>query len=296
MAKRKTVALGLIFVIAAAVAAFYILQQEDSVERRRTARIAAFNIQVFGRAKRQKEDAMAVLTKIVREFDIVLVQEIRDSSEQTASYFLQRINEMEGPKYEYIRSERLGRTTSKEAYAYFYNSETVEFIQGSDYVYDDVNDVFEREPYIASFRRGNFDFTLVGIHTKPDDAYSEIGNLTYVAYSILSENPNEKDVITLGDFNADGRYFDEDDFTNLFKASEFYWVITNDGDTMTKTDYTYDRIVLMNATYSYEHIEDGAGVFYFDAEYEISNSTLIEEISDHYPIFAEFATGLEDDD
>ena len=296
MAKRKTVALGLMCIIAAAVAAFYILLQQDSVEERTTARIAAFNIQVFGRTKRQKEDVMAVLTKIVREFDIVLVQEIRDSSEQTASYFLQRINEMEGPKYDYIRSERLGRTTSKEAYAYFYNSETVEFIQGSDYVYDDVNDVFEREPYIASFRSGNFDFTLVGIHTKPDDAYSEIGNLTYVVYSILSENPNEKDVIALGDFNADGRYFDEDDFTNLFKASEFYWVITNDVDTMTKTDYTYDRIVLMNATYSYEHIKDGAGVFYFDVEYEISNSTLIEKISDHYPIYAEYATGLEDDD
>jgi len=274
VAKRKTVALGLMCIIAAAVSAFYILLQQGSVEERTTARIAAFNIQVFGRTKRQKEDVMAVLTKIVREFDIVLVQEIRDSSEQTASYFLQRINE----------------------YAYFYNSETVEFIQGSDYVYDDVNDVFEREPYIASFRSGNFDFTLVGIHTKPDDAYSEIGNLTYVVYSILSENPNEKDVIALGDFNADGRYFDEDDFTNLFKASEFYWVITNDVDTMTKTDYTYDRIVLMNATYSYEHIEDGAGVFYFDVEYGISNSTLIEEISDHYPIYAEYATGLDDDD
>lgn len=296
MVQKKTVALGFMCVIAAAFAASYIMLQQDSVEERTTAKIAAFNIQVFGRTKRQKEDVVAVLTKIVREFDIVLVQEIRDSSEQTAPYFLQRINEMEGPKYDYIRSERLGRTTSKEAYAYFYNTETVEFIQGSDYVYDDVNDVFEREPYIASFRSGNFDFTLVGIHTKPDDAYSEIGNLTYVVYSILLDNPNEKDVIALGDFNADGRYFDEDDFTNLFNASEFYWVITNDVDTMTKTDYTYDRMVLMNATYSFEHIEDGAGVFYFDVEYGISNSTLIEKISDHYPIYAEYATGLDDDD
>lgn len=267
------------------------IEEEPSVIK-----IAAFNIQIFGKTKRQKDYVMDVLTNIAREFDIVFIQEIRDSREETAPYFLQKINEMEGAKYKFIRSERLGRTTSKEAYAYFYNSGTVEFIEDSDYVYDDVDDVFEREPYTASFRSGNFDFTLVGIHTKPDDAYSEIGNLTYVVYSILSKNPNEKDVIILGDFNADGRYFDEDDFTNLFKASEFYWVITNDVDTMTTTDNTYDRMVLMNATYSYEYIKDSAGVFYFDTKYEISNSTLIEEISDHYPIYAEYETGLEDDD
>jgi hypothetical protein len=126
----------------------------------------------------------------------------------------------------------------KEAYAYFYDSRTVEIIEDSDCVYNDVGDVFEREPYIVSFRSGNFDFTLVGIHTKPDDAYSEISNLAFVVSSILSENPDERDIIVIGDFNADGRYFDEDDPSSPFKASEFYWVITNEMDTMTKTDYT----------------------------------------------------------
>jgi len=283
----------LLCIIAATVASFYMLLRQDSVEERTTAKIAAFNIQVFGRAKRQKEDVMAILTRIVREFDIVLVQEIRDSSEQTVPSFLQRINEMEGPKYYYIRSERLGRTTSKEAYAYFYNSETVDFIQGSDYVY---NDVFEREPYIASFKSGNFDFTLVGVHTKPEDAYYEISNLTSVVSSIQGARPNEKDIIVMGDLNADGTYFDEDDVSSPFKASEFYWLITNNMDTMTKTDYTYDRIVLLNTTLNHEYFEGTASVFYFDQEYGIDNATLVGEISDHYPVFAEYETNLVDDD
>lgn len=277
---------------------FMLQEREDGIaeEEPSVIKIAAFNIQIFGNAKRQKDYVMGVLVNIVREFDITLIQEIRDSSEETAPYFLQKINEMEGAEYRYVRSERLGRTVSKEAYAYFYNSETVGFIEGSNYVYDDVDDVFEREPYIASFRSGNFDFTLVGIHTKPDDAYSEIGNLTYVLQSLLLENPDEKDVIILGDFNADGRYFDEHDFTNPLKASQFYWVITNDMDTMITTDNTYDRIVLMNTTYNYEFIKNSAEVFHFDMEYEISNDTLIKEISDHYPIYAEYETRLEDDD
>jgi len=293
---RRDTALGLIFVIATAAASSYILLEEDSVEERTTAKIAAFNIQIFGRAKREKEDVMATLVKIAREFDILLVQEIRDSSEQTAPYFLQRINEMEGPRYEYVRSERLGRTTSKEAYAYFYNNETVEFIQGSAYVYNDADDVFEREPYIAKFRSGNFDFILVGIHTKPDDAYAEIGNLTLVVLSIQEASSDEKDIIVMGDFNADGSYFDEDDVLNPLRASEFFWLIANDMDTMTKTDYTYDRIVLLNATWSHEYIAGTASVFYFDQEYGIDNVTLVRAVSDHYPVFAQYRTDLPDDD
>ncbi|MDH5795281.1 MAG: endonuclease/exonuclease/phosphatase family protein [Candidatus Bathyarchaeota archaeon] len=296
MPDRRGVALGLIFVIATAVASSYILLEEDLVEERTTVKIAAFNIQIFGRAKREKEDVMATLVGIAREFDIVLVQEIRDSSEQTAPYFLQRINEMEGPRYEYVRSERLGRTTSKEAYAYFYNNETVEFIQGSAYVYNDADDVFEREPYIAKFRSSNFDFILIGIHTKPDDAYAEIGNLTLVVLSVQEAEPEEKDIIVMGDFNADGDYFDEDDASNPFRASEFYWLIANDMITMTKTPYTYDRIVLSNATWSHEYIAGTAGVFCFDQEYGIDNVTLVRAVSDHYPVFAEYRTDLADDD
>ena len=284
--------------VGAAVSVYVALvTREGGIEQESSSiTIAAFNIQVFGRSKRQKNDVMNVLVNITREFDVVLIQEIRDSDEETIPYFLNEINEIEGPKYAFVRSDRLGRTTSKEAYAYLYNTETVDFIEGSDYVYNDVDDVFEREPYIASFRSYNFDFTLVGIHTKPGDASLEVSNLTYVVSSVLSENPVEKDIIVLGDFNADGRYFNENDLSNLFKTSKYYWVITNDMDTMTKTDYTYDRIVLMNATFSHEYIEESSAVFYFDTEYGISNATLVESVSDHYPIYAEFKTDLADDD
>jgi len=239
---------------------------------------------------------MNALTKIVREFDIVLIQEIRDASEQTIPSFVEKINQMEGTDYSFIRSERLGRTSSKEAYAYVYNTETVQFIQGSDYVYTDVNDVFEREPYIASFKSGNFDFVLVGIHTKPEDAYNEIGNLSIVVSSILAANPNEKDVIAMGDFNADGSYFDEDDTSNPFKTSEYKWIITNDMDTMVKTDYTYDRIVVLDTTFNYEYDAGTAQVFYFDQVYGLNNQTFVGEISDHYPVFAQYKTNLIDDD
>ncbi len=261
-----------------------------------TIRIAAFNIQIFGEAKRQKEEVMEVLVDIARGFDLMLVQEIRDAEGETAPYYLKRINEIDGPRYGYVLSERLGRTTSKEAYAYFYNTETVDLIEGSAHVYNDTGDAFEREPFIASFRSGGFDFTLVGIHTKPDDAYAEIGNLTAVVYSVRAEDPGEGDIIVLGDLNADGSYFDEEDPSNPLRASGFFWVITNEMDTMTKTDWTYDRIVLLNFTYGHEYVGGSAQVFYFDEEFDIGDEALVWGVSDHYPVFAEFRIDLPDDD
>lgn len=296
MGKGKAVYLGLILIVAATVVYSYIIIQNETELEKTTARVAAFNIQVFGKTKSQKEYVMTVLTKIVREFDIVLIQEIRDATEQTVPYFVDKINQMEGPKYNYVRSERLGRTTSKEAYAYIYKTETVQFIQNSAYVYNDVNDVFEREPYIASFKIGHFDFVLVGIHIKPDDAYNEIGNLTSVVLSIKEANLHEEDIIVMGDFNADGLYFDEDDDSNPFKAPEFHWIIANDMVTMMKTDHTYDRIVILDSTLNHEYKVDTAQVFYFDQVYGITNATFVSEISDHYPIYAEYKTNLVDDD
>ena len=295
--KGKVIGIGFVFIGVIVIASYgtIIYNQDQGVEVE-TVKIAAFNIQIFGQAKSQKQDVMAVLRDVVREFDIVLIQEIRDASEQTIPNFVEAINQMEGPEYSFIRSERLGRTSSKEAYAYVYNTETVQFIQGSDYVYNDVNDVFEREPYIASFKAGNFDFVLVGIHTKPDDAYNEIGNLTLVVSSIQTANPNENDIIVMGDFNADGSYFDEDDTSNPFKASDYNWLITNAMDTMVKTDYTYDRMVVLDSTLNHEYDAGSAQVFYFDQVYGLNNQTFVAEISDHYPVFAQYKTNLIDDD
>ena len=269
---------------------------EPAPEEPSTIKVAAFNIQILSRTKREKEDVMAILVNITRQFDLVLIQEIRDSSETTAPQFLEMINGADGPYYAYVRSPRLGRTSSKEAYAYFYNTETVNHSAGSDHVYNDTDDVFEREPYIATFSSGGFDFTLVGIHTKPDDAPKEIGNLTVVVASILAADPAEGDVIILGDLNADGSYFDEDAAANPLQASEYHWTVTDEMDTLTKTDWTYDRIILLDATHGHEYVDGSTQVYYFDQILGISDEELVWDVSDHYPVYAEFETGLTDDD
>ena len=67
-------------------------------------------------------------------------------------------------------------------------------------------------------------------------------------------------------------------------------------DTMTKTDWTYDRMVMTDATVDHEYVYDSAEAFYFDNEYGIRDQGLVRAVSDHYPVYAIFRTDLLDDD
>ena len=138
-----------------------------------TIKIASFNIQIFGRSKADKPEVMGTLAKIINEFDLVAIQEIRDSS-GTAIDKLEESVDALGVDYEYIIGPRLGRSNSKEQYAFMYRTDIIEPI--SDATYEDPDDLFHREPFMAYFKlkNGSFDFVLINIHTDPDDATKEI--------------------------------------------------------------------------------------------------------------------------
>ena len=266
------------------------LWSEGNQSTKETLRIGAFNLQVFGPTKAAKPEVMDVLGKIIRTYDIIAVQEIRDASEAALPSLVNTVNSG-GAQYGYVVSERLGRTTSKEQYAYIYNIKTIE-LAGTPHTYPEPNgtDPFHREPYIAAFKAlsGNFDFTLITIHTDPDEATEEINALDTVVSYARSAYPDEQDFIILGDLNADCSYFDEDSPSSL-SGSEYYWCINNSVDTTTKTtDCTYDRIIITDAAIS--DFTGDASVFRFDTEYGLTaNETTA--VSDHYPVYAEFWSG-----
>ena len=224
-----------------------------------TIRIASFNIQVFGQSKAGKPEVMDILAEIIRRYDIVAIQEIRNKPGTAIIALLNEVNK-NGSSYQVITGPRVGRSTSKEQYAYMYDTETIE--QVSDpYTFDDdndgnnsndvddsvhPNDLYEREPYVAHFRvaDGNFDFVLVNIHAKPAKAGEEIGFLPDVITDAVT-NLNELDVICLRDFNADGRYYDESDYLQFFPDGQYTWLISNSVDTtVADSDNTYDRMVI----------------------------------------------------
>jgi len=136
---------------------------------------------------------------------VVAIQEVRNKEQNVIPTLLSYVNDAD-TEYDYIMSERLGRTGSKEQYAFVYDTKTVDLIPDSSYVTDDPDDVFEREPFVAFFRSGNFDFKVVNNHIKPDDVPAELSQLAAVINDIY-DSSSEKDVLVLGDMNADGSYY-----------------------------------------------------------------------------------------
>ncbi|WP_406669858.1 endonuclease/exonuclease/phosphatase family protein [Methanolobus sp. ZRKC4] len=246
-------------------------------------RIGSFNIQVFGVSKADKPEVMEVLADITRTYDIIAIQEIRDKSQTALPELVDLVNS-DGSNYEYVVSERLGRTSSKEQYAYVFNTDTILITsEALSYPEPEGTDPFHRQPYIASFRavNGNYDAVLIVIHTDPDEATEEINALDDVLEYSQSIYPDEQDFIIMGDLNADGSYFDEDSTSDL---DEYYWLIDDSEDTTTKsTDYTYDRIILTDDS----DFTGEFGVFRYDLEYNLTYDETVA-VSDHYPVYAEF--------
>ncbi len=257
-----------------------------------TISIGTFNIQIFGKTKREKQDVMKKLVDIVDDYDVIAIQEFRDKTEKTIPFFLNKINEA-GNNYSVIASERLGRTSAKEKYAFYYDNNKIKYLNIS-YVYPDKNDVFEREPFIAYFKakEGNFDFFLVNIHTQPKNATKEINKLVDVFQDVQIKYPDEKDIFILGDFNADGSYYDEDNENFPLEDKKYFWLIPDSFDTtLAKSDNTYDRIIGLDKS---DWLRK-SGVDRLDKRYPSLDEKQLKQISDHHPVWSLFYKNKDSD-
>ena len=249
-----------------------------------TVTIATFNIQIFGKAKRAKPDVMAVLADIADEFDILAVQEIRDASGDTPGVYLDAMNAQGDENHQMLVGPRLGRSRSKEEYAFYYDADVVDVI-GEPRTYPDPGDRFEREPFLARFRVGTLDFVLANVHVKPDDAVAEIDALDDV-HEWAKAQFGDTDVIVLGDLNADCSYFKEDTQRGLLDMN---WITPTAFDTtVTETDCTYDHFVISDSLM--DEYTGQIGVYRFDVEYGLTRK-FSTKVSDHYPLFAKFTVG-----
>lgn len=247
--------------------------------------LASFNVRVFGQKKIQNQPVVDHLIEIISRYDLILIQEIRDASETAIEELIKQVNEANDNAFAMVTSPRLGRTSSKEQYSVFYRHE---FFQPVDsYVYSDPDDVFEREPFNVRFQVSNWalpDLVISAIHTKPDDAVSELSHMVDV-YEDLVVRWSIQNVLIMGDFNADCNYVRKKNWPDvrLRNDSRFQWYIDDEDDTTVResTDCAYDRFAV--AGEDLQAAVKTASVFNFAEEFHI-NMSVAEMVSDHFPI------------
>lgn len=257
----------------------------DPARRGEGLRIASFNIQVFGTSKLDKPKVANTLAKIVREFDIVAIQEVRSNEQDLIPRFVEMVNQT-GRKYDYVIGPRVGRTNDKEQFAFLFDRESVEVDRTQLYTIDDPYDRISHEPLVAWFRvRGPaqdkaFTFSLVNVHVDPNDAANEIAVLHEIYRVVRDDGRREDDVILAGDFQADA-----ETLAQSIGFSGITWAVSS-GTTDTRSTKLTDNLVFASgATIEYVGRQ---GTFDFMRKYNMTLEQALE-VSDHLPVWAEFS-------
>lgn len=235
--------------------------------------IGVHNNQRIGMNKVNNPEFMRIVTQVYDKYDIVAIQEIVDISSGTPRILDDALKE-----HIYTISERVGRTSYKEQYAYYYKPATVQLVRSE--IYPDIHDLFERDPFVAIFKlRDGVDFIIIQCHVKPDDAEREIEMLQEVIRYYRQRYPDEPDIILLGDFNADCAYYND----TGQHIKDFQWLVASIYDTTVgASNCAYDRILVSQSLK--DNIVGVAVVDRFDTQFGLTNEQA-KSISDHYPVY-----------
>jgi len=157
---------------------------------------ATWNVRILSDGSRSDEE-LHMIADVIRRYDFVAIQEARDTR------VLDRLLELL-PGYDYVASRPVGRGV-REVYAFLFRESLVEVL-GEPYLFPDPQDLFIREPYVAHFRVGAFDFTMASVHVLYGDSITdrrtEVRLLDDVLRAIDYANGEESDVLLVGDFNV----------------------------------------------------------------------------------------------
>ncbi len=251
-------------------------------------RIASFNVRILSTGSRDGAELEQIADRL-QQFEVLAIQEVRD--EEVIGRLL-AILEGRGLPYRALISAAVGRTSATERYAFLWRADKVELI-GTDSFYPDSADVFIREPFMASFRAGEFDFALVTIHTifgnMIGQRRAEAGYLDEVYAWAQEADPDEQDVILLGDFNlpAEDPGFDE---LRLILLPLF-----SGQDQTTIADNALDNIWI-EVRHTIEWNGE-VGIDRFDETiFGGDDQAASLAVSDHRPIWAMFSVDGPDDD
>ncbi len=253
---------------------------------RDTLRIAAYNLQSLGAAKLSSPRVTEVLSNLISRFDIMAIEDIRSRGDDVLPRLTAAANAA-GRHYDFVVGPRVGRNGQSEQFAYLFDRDTVEVDRAGVYTLADPDRVLNRDPLVAWFRakgpnpKQAFTFTLVAVHCDTNTSVQENDSLANVFRAVRDDGRREDDVIMLGDFNADSKHL------GLLGRLPHLEAAVSGMPSTTRRDRLVDNL-LFNASATVE-FTGRAGVVDMVREYNLSTEQALE-ISDHFPVWAEFSS------
>ncbi|WP_299623544.1 endonuclease/exonuclease/phosphatase family protein [Pelagibius sp.] len=282
--------------------------------------IATWNIRDFGKEKSgnlRSEAAIHYIAEIMYQFDLIAITELRDNLSD-----LRRVMDILGPYWQVVFSDfNSDRAGNRERVGYLFDKRAAVFTglaaeaeppRKKNPETGDYESTIEwwRSPYMASFRAGNFDFTLLTAHIRwGSGASARIKPLKTLAKWIDKRQRDrhvfDKDILVMGDFNipkVDDDLFDA--ITSKGLAIPRGLRGTDHGSNLARTKH-YDQILHHPRHTNLENSVGGILDFYRgnwrdlfpQAHYpDMSKTDFTYQLSDHLPLWIQIDTWTEDEE
>jgi deoxyribonuclease-1-like protein len=266
----------------------------------KTVTIASFNSLHLGWNNQKDTTAYC---GVLAKYDVIGLVEVMNTG--ILDKVKDKLDLMTNVHWEYVVSDKkLGPSTYKEYYAIMYRTDKTQFINGSSRVWNDEGDKFDREPFIATFKSGNFDYTIILIHTVFGSSISarrgEAKELATVFKAVQDEDPNENDIVLMGDFNLPES---DPGWQNLKAISTMQYEIPDTVRTTLnsngKLSSAYDNIWFQGQYTNWEYTGTANADYYYTVMFKddpTPGKRAFKTVSDHVPVFAVFHVDKADDD
>ena len=256
-------------------------------------KLAAWNIRIMSNKSRTDAELEAI-ARTLADYDFIAIVELRDEAVLKRT---QRILLQMGKAYQYQLSPAVGRGV-KELYAFLYKEDLVSVVSRGELYPDaaDGKDDFSRDPYWATFRAGEFDFSVIAVHVIWGDSVgprkAEVKALADVYRYVQEANGTEEDVLLVGDFNRNPN--DAESYSRIMAIPSMIRLFELPQKSHIRDSSLYDNIFFqVDAVTEYL---DRSGIDKFD-ETDFGNDDKAANlaVSDHRPVWAVFSIDRDDD-
>lgn len=253
-------------------------------------RIASWSLDGFGPTKLASNICRMNLIRVVRQFDMVALQQVSSVHQDLVPRMVDAINESSlgngGPVYDYVLGGPTGPAERGEQMVILFRPDRIRVDRTQTYTVADPDQQMLYDPLVAWFRAAQpsasraWTFTVANVRIDLGRAPSEVALLGQLFDSIRDDGRGEDDILMMGLFQADDAYLLPTIAGRSVRAAV----------SSTPTDI-FGRHQTENIVFDFKSTAEAigrGGVYDFLRVYNLSLSEA-QTVSSYLPVYAEFS-------
>jgi hypothetical protein len=247
-------------------------------------KVASWALDGFGPTKLANSLARRNLARVIRQFDLVALQQVASIERDLVPRLVDAINEGD-KRYDYVIGQSTGPADRQEQLAFIFDTTRVVIDRRQTYTVEDPDNQITYDPLVAWFRAAEppasqaWTFSLVNVRIDLARAPTEVALLPGMLSAIRADGRGEDDVIMAGLFQADDAYL------LPTMAGEQVKAAVRSLPTDIFGQYQTSNVLMDTATTS-EYL-GRSGIFDYLRLYKMTLSEA-ETVTSHLPVYAEF--------